>query len=374
VNLQDNSLHVKVFARWNGKMSQIRIKAGRRAYEIIKDGGFNYDSISTYFGPAVGPRWLISSGFDLTLIREEILGRSQTVQLVGSSSGAWRFAAWLQPAAADCYRKFLDAYVNVRYTRADTPATVLEKFKDLINFYLEDDALPFALANKKYRLTVLTARSRHLVASEIKWLQKTGLIGCFLLNFFGRNNIYRFAERVVFYHGSKPPAFCFQPQFRGSFVRINEINFKYAVMASGAIPLVVAGVKDIYGAPRGVYRDGGLIDYHLCHQFAAKEKDIVLFFHHQERIIPGWLDKKIKRRTPDAGMLSNVLMVFPAQSFIEKLPDEKVPDRDDFLTYIDDQDTRIKKWCKAVDLSAPLGEEFLELVASGKIKDVVERL
>jgi len=355
-------------------MGQIRIKAGKHAYEIIKDGGFNYDSISAYFGPAAGPRWLISSGFDLTLINREILGHTQMVQLVGSSAGAWRFAAWLHPDASACYQKFLDTYINIKYTRADTPMTVLEKFKDLINVYLEDDALSFALAHKKYRLAVITARARNLVASEKIWLQKTGLIAGYLLNFFSRNNIYRFAERVVFYQGSKPPTFCFRPQFRGSFVRMNEINFKYAVMASGAIPLVVAGVHDIYGAPRGVYRDGGLVDYHLTHQFAAKENDIVLFFHHQERIIPGWLDKKIVRRVPDAEALRNVLMIFPAQSFVEKLPGEKIPDREDFLTYIDDHQTRIKNWRKAVELAAPLGEEFLELVGSGKIKDMVERL
>ncbi|MEN6332436.1 MAG: hypothetical protein ABFD57_10650 [Smithella sp.] len=355
-------------------MSQLRIKAGKRAYEIIKDGGFNYDSISTYFGPAVGPRWLVSSGFDLTLINENILGRKRIVHLIGSSAGAWRFAAWLQPAAPLCYQKLLDAYIDVKFTKADTPATVLEKLTAIINSYVEDDALPFALAHKKYRLSVITARARNLVASENTWLQKTGLAAGFLLNFFSRNNIYRFADRVVFYQGAKPPAFCLHPRFRGSFVRINEINFKHAVMASGAVPLVVAGVRDIYDAPCGVYRDGGLIDYHLTHQFAAAENDIVLFFHHEERIIPGWLDKKFLRRVPGAETLSNVLMIFPSPGFVEKLPGKKIPDRTDFLTYIDDQETRIKNWRRAVELSAPLGEEFLELAASGKIRDVVERL
>ncbi len=355
-------------------MSQLRIKAGKHIYEIIKDGGFNFDSVSTYFGPAAGPRWLVSSGFDLTLLNNNVLGRTRPVQLIGSSAGAWRFAAWLQPDAASCYQTLMDAYINIKITKADTPATVLEKFIDLINLYLEDDALPFALANKKYRLTVITARGRNLVAAENILLQKTGLIAGYLLNFFSRNNIYRFADRVVFYHGSKPPAFCFHPQFRGSFVSINEINFKYAVMASGAIPLVVAGVHDIYGAPRGVYRDGGLIDYHLTHQFATSENEIVLFFHHQERIIPGWMDKDNLRRVPDPEALSNVLMIFPAQSFVEKMPGEKIPDRTDFITYIDDHQTRIKNWRKAVELAAPLGEEFLELVESGRIKDIVERL
>lgn len=355
-------------------MSRLRIKAGKKAYEIIKDGGFNFDAVSAYFGAAVGPRWLIASGFDLTLLDQNLLGRKKAVHLIGSSAGAWRFAAWLQPQAAECYQKFLNAYITVGFTRKDTPASILGKFARIMDEYIEDDALPFALANKRYRLAVITARARGLTAAENIWLQKSALAACYVLNFFNRNNIYFFAERVVFYNGSKPPSFCFQPQFQGRFVRIDEINFKYAVMASGAIPLVVSGVKDVFGAPRGIYRDGGLIDYHLSHQFAAKENELVLFFHHQERIIPGWLDKKIKKRVPDEETLNNVVMVFPSQSFIDKLPGEKVPDRDDFLTYIDDGKQRIENWNKAVELSASLGEDFLELIESGRIRDRVEKM
>jgi hypothetical protein len=355
-------------------MSQIRIKAGKNIYQIIKDGGFNFDSVSTYFGPAVGPRWLIASGFDLTLLKDGFLGRSKPVQLVGASAGAFRFAAWLQPQAVESYQKLLEAYINVTYKKQDTPATSLEEITNIINAYLEDDALPFALANKKYRLVIITARACGLVAFKNTGLQKLGLTTCFVFNYFSRENIYKFAQRVVFYNASKPPAFCLRSQFRGIYVQLNEINFKYAVLASGAIPLVIDGVNDIYGAPRGVYRDGGLIDYHLTHQFAAKENEIVLFFHHQERIIPGWLDKNITRRVPEAETLSNVLMVLPSQSFIENLPGGKAPDRTDLVTFINDQETRIKNWHKAVELSAPLGEEFLELVASGKIREIVEKI
>ncbi|MCX5850354.1 MAG: hypothetical protein NTW65_13060 [Deltaproteobacteria bacterium] len=218
-------------------MSRIRIKAGKKIYEIIKDGGFNFDSVSTYFGPAVGPRWLIASGFDLTLLKGGFLGRSKPVQLVGSSAGAFRFAAWLQPEAIQSYNKLLNTYINVTYSREDTPATVLDKMIGVINEYLEDDALPFALANKKYRLVIITARVRGLVAFKNIGLQKLGLITCFVFNYFSRENIYKFADRVVFYNASKPPAFCLKSQFRGTYVQMNEINFKYAVLASGAIPL-----------------------------------------------------------------------------------------------------------------------------------------
>lgn len=355
-------------------MSRLRIKAGKKAYEIIKDGGFNFDAVSAYFGAAVGPRWLVASGFDLTLLAQGLLGHTKAVNLIGTSAGAWRFAAWIQPQAVESYRKLISAYVSVSYTRKDTPATILEKFSHIINEYIENDALPFALANKQYRLSVITSRSRGLVASEKLLLQKSALAVCYIMNFFSRNNLYHFADRVVFYNGSKPPHFCYQPQFRGKYVRINEANFKYAVMASGAIPLVVAGVRNIFGAPRGVYRDGGLIDYHLSHQFAAGENELVLFFHHQERIIPGWLDKKIIRRVPDDQTLNNVVMVFPSQRFIETLPDQRIPDRDDFLTFIDNSRQRIENWNKVVELSAPLGEDFLELVESGRIRDMVEKM
>jgi hypothetical protein len=355
-------------------MSRLRIKAGEKAYKIIKDRGFDFNAVTAYFGAAVGPRWLVASGFDLALLSQGLLGRQKPVSLIGSSAGAWRFAAWIQPQAVESYRKLISTYITVSYNREDTPSTILEKFDRIINEYIENDALPFALNNKHYRLSVITARSRGLVASEKLLLQKSALAACYIMNFFSRDYLYHFADRVVFYNGSKPPSFCLGPHFRGRYVQINEANFKYAVMASGAIPLVVAGVKNIFGAPRGVYRDGGLIDYHLSHQFAAGENDLVLFFHHQERIIPGWLDKKIVRRVPDAQALSNVVMVFPSQSFVERLPDGKVPDRDDFVHYIDNGRQRIENWNRAVELSAPLGEDFLELVASGRIREIVEKI
>jgi hypothetical protein len=122
----------------------------------------------------------VASGFDLTLLKGGLLGRSQPVQLVGSSAGAFRFAAWLQPEALQSYNKLLDAYINVIYTKEDTPATILEKLTGIVNEYLEDDALSFALANKKYRLVIITARARGLVASENHWLQKAGLITGFV--------------------------------------------------------------------------------------------------------------------------------------------------------------------------------------------------
>jgi len=355
-------------------MNHLHIKAGPEVYELIKDGGFNLDMVAAYFAPAGGPRWLVASGFDLALLKSQLLGRRQAALLVGSSAGAWRLAAWLQPEAETSYHRLIDAYIAMPYHHKDTPRLVFDALGDVINAYLSEDALSFALANKQYRLAVITVRAKHLLASDIKLIQWTGIGLCFLANWLDRSYLDGFAERTVFYTGAKPPDFCFARGFRGRFVALSEINFRHALLASAAIPLVVAGVRDIFGAPTGVYRDGGLVDYHLTHRFATQKAGVTLFFHHQERIIPGWLDKRLTRRKPAARSLNNVLMVYPTNEFVTRLPDERIPDRIDYLTYINDPRQRMTNWRQVVARAAPLGEEFLELVASGKIRNVVEKL
>ena len=352
----------------------IRIRAGRKAFDIIQDNGFSLDGIGTYFGPAGGPRWLTAGGFDLTLLREGALGRRQPVWLVGSSAGAWRFAAWLQPEAEKSYLALREAYITAGYTRSDTPGTILESLTGIVNSYIEDDALSFALASKRYRLAILTARGKNLTAFEQPWLQKAGFALCFLANAVHPSLMHRFAERVVFYYGPRPPDFCLRKGFRGRSIALNETNFKSAVIASGAIPVAVAGVRDIFNAPDGLYRDGGLIDYHINQDYTTRDNGLTLFFHHQQRIIPCWMDKRLKRRKPPDSFLDSVVMVYPSESFVAGLPGGRIPDRSDFTTYIDDPATRIANWRRTVELSAPLGEEFLELIESGRLKDVVDRI
>lgn len=354
-------------------MDTIYIKAGKSAYEIIKDGGFDFNHVTTCVGPAVGPRWLVVSGFDLALLENKVLGGLKPVLLAGSSAGAWRFSAWVQPEPVKSYRRLIEAYISIKYDRTDTPKTIQETIRNAVNTYLEDDAIPFALAGKRYRLAIATARAKYLFACEGQ-IQRVGFSAAFLLNAMNRSWLYGLVQRVIFYNGPRPPHFCLQDHFEGKAILLNEANFKYAVLASGAIPMVIAGIKNIYGAPTGIYRDGGLVDYHINQKYAAKKEEITLFFHHQERIIPGWLDKKLKYRRPSDNMLENVVMVYPSEGFIGKLPGGKIPDRDDFKVFLSDPETRIKNWWRVVELSTPLGEKFLELVESKKIRHVVEKI
>ena len=174
---------------------------------------------SPVISAAAGPRWLAASGFDLALIKHGVLGRSRPVSLIGASAGAWRFAAWVQPEPEKSYRTLMEKYITTIYTRADTAATVLKSLHTIIDSYLEDDALPFAMANKQYRLAVLTVRSKHLVASELKVIQALGLGLFFLFNALNRRAMHRFFERVVFYQGAKPPSFCLAIHSTGNSCR-----------------------------------------------------------------------------------------------------------------------------------------------------------
>lgn len=355
-------------------MDRIRVKAGKRAYEIIQDGGFTFDRISTYVGPAVGPRWLVASGFDLALLQGEKLGsKAKPTLLAGASAGAWRFAPWLQPEPVKSYLNLLNAYIRIPFTRNSTPLTIRNSLTKAVNSFLEDDAFLFALANERYRLAVTAVRAKNLLASERKFIQKTGLGLAYLSNAISPSNLRFFFERIVFYSGPRPPLFCLRKDFKGRTVPLSSINFKYALLASGAIPGVIAGIADIHGAPAGIYRDGGLADYHINQEYAAKDGEVTLLFHHQEKLIPGWLDKKLgKRQTPET-FLDHLLMVYPSEDLVRQFPGEKVPDRDDFTLFLDDPETRISNWQCAVDLSAPLGEIFIDKVESGKIREVVEK-
>ena len=355
-------------------MNDIRVKAGSAIYEIIRDGGFSFDQVTTYVAPAVGPRWLIATGFDLTLMKEGILGAQSPVLLTGSSAGALRFAAWIQPEYEKSYRALMESYISMTFDRRDDPDSIQDAVFKVINSYIENDALPFALKNKRYRIAVTAARAKHLAASETTWLQSLGLGIAFVCNAIDRTMLDRFFERTVFYNGPRPPLFCLNGAFSGKTVLLNEANFKYALLASSSVPLFMAGVWDVFSAPVGVYRDGGLVDYHLNQVYAAKENHITLLFHHQERLIPTWLDRKLKSRMPPDSGLSNLLLIYPNEDFIAKLPDGKVPDREDFVNYMEDPKARIRNWRMAVEAAAPLGEQFMELVSSGRIRHAVEKL
>jgi hypothetical protein len=189
-----------------------------------------------------------------------------------------------------------------------------------------------------------------------------GYAGAFLSNALHRRALGAWLERVVFSgQGASLP---FDAQdFRTRAVGLTEGNFMPALQASCSIPFALKAVHDIPGAPAGAYWDGGITDYHLHLNWTVPaqgpERAIVLYPHFQKNVVPGWLDKALKWRHGATPYLDNTLVLAPNPEWVKTLPNGKLPDRNDFMTYDRDLAGRVKVWNAAARASLQLADEFV---------------
>jgi hypothetical protein len=192
------------------------------------------------------------------------------------------------------------------------------------------------------------------------------------MNIFSRNSLGWFVERALFCNIDALPPFATMNQFPMNIYGLTQSNFKQALLSSGSVPVVMQGVSDINGVP-GVFRDGGIIDYHLDIPFLPDNDSLVLYPHFYEKITPGWFDKKLNRK-PCQKNMDNVLIVAPSDKFVKSLPYEKIPDRKDFITFKGKDRERMDYWEIVVKKNRILGDEFFEAVQSGRIRQIVKPL
>jgi len=191
-------------------------------------------------------------------------------------------------------------------------------------------------------------------------------------NMVSRRHLGRYMERGILHDGRVRAPVSKLVDFPSHEVPLTRENLLPALLASASIPLVMSGVRNIPGAPEGVYRDGGLLDYHL--DLPYQQPGVILYPHFTDRVVPGWFDKSLPWRRGDATRLQDVLLVAPSKSYLASLPDRKLPDRKDFERYAGDDPGREKAWRSAIAESDRLGDEFMELMETGRICDVVQPL
>jgi len=200
-------------------------------------------------------------------------------------------------------------------------------------------------------LGVVTARARGALHGQNS---KLAFGRAVLSNAISRARLGSHLERVVFQAGPGPsvfdgPAF---DEFGLVRVALEPANTEDALLASGTIPLLAAPVRDIAGAPGGLYWDGALVDYHLLLPYPrrADAGRIVFYPHFNDYVTPGWLDKHLPwRRSPRAHpWLDEMLLVAPSPAFLATLPNGKLPDRQDFYRYGPDHAGRIRAWETAI--------------------------
>ncbi|MEW6114802.1 MAG: hypothetical protein AB1664_21890 [Thermodesulfobacteriota bacterium] len=347
-------------------------RAGPEVLNIIREEGLAPGRIKVFAAAAGGPKWFVCVGFDTAIIRSGFLQKGgDRVLLVGSSAGAWRCLTIACRDPLEAYERLRLGYSRSTFTAADTPETVSAAFCDNVDRFLPKDQVEFILDHPVYDLGIQTVRSRGPAASKNGKWQAAALLACAAMNTLSPRGMEVFYERVVFYTGRSMPKYL-EDSFRGRAVKLTSENIRQAAVATGSLPYIMTGVPDIPGAPRGVYRDGGLIDYQLNQDYCPGSGSITLFFHYQERIVPGWLDKKLTWRRPPRGSLDSVLQVYPTEEFLRLLPEGRLPDRQDFIDFVDDPGERIRRWDEASEKSAVLGEQFMEDWESGRIRNLVQ--
>jgi hypothetical protein len=236
---------------------------------------------------------------------------------------------------------------------------------------LGDNGVDEILANPLFRTHVMAVRSRHVMASENRLVLAGALLTAALFNTVSRSTLGWSFERALFYDSRDVPPFFDVGGFPMQRVPLSADNLADAVVATGSIPLVLSGVADIAGAAPGIYRDGGVIDYHLDLPHSADER-ITLFPHFYGRIVPGWFDKKLTWRRPQAGNVDRTILISPSDDFVASLPYGKIPDRTDFRNFSPAE--RVRVWKRCVSACRALADEFLEVIEKDQLAARLEPL
>ena len=346
--------------------------AGKKAFSKIREEGLRPEMIKVIAGAAGGPKWLVLNHLDRIIFSSWFKMRTKPLFLLGSSIGAWRFAAASQNNHQKAIDRFQAEYLGQHYSSNPCPKEVTRETIRIMDGFIDDIKINEILQHPYMRLNIMAVRSKWAVSGDKKLFLASGLLAAMLFNTISRKMLGLFFERVLFYDERTIPPFWNMDGFPILKIPIKEDNLKKALLASGSIPIIMSGVDNISHAPKGTYRDGGVIDYHMDISFLDRDEGIVLYPHYTDRIIPGWLDKKLFWRKPSLSNMDNVLLVAPSEKFIERLPRKKIPDRNDFMHFKGRDDERIECWKTVIKKSERLGQEFLETVETGKIRELIK--
>ena len=353
------------------KKPSLTLRAGKRARAHIEQNGLQPGDISILPGAAGGPKGIGLQGLDLALFGDWLARVPRQRTLIGASIGSWRFASACLPDPVAGIKRLGELYTSQRYSKGVSIKEVSHSCRQLLNELLqgEDAAI---LANPDYLLNIVVVQSHGLLIHDRKGALGLGLSAVIGDNLLGRQRLARHFERLIIHDVRAQPPLGRLDDFRSHFHPLTIGNLRQSLLASASIPLVMEAVRDIPGIGPGTYRDGGLLDYHLDLPYACD--GLVLYPHFTDRIVPGWFDKSLPWRNGDATRLQDVLLVAPSAQYLAGLPHGKLPDRKDFNRYMGDDEGRERYWRQAMAQSVRLGDEFLELVESGRMASCLQPL
>ncbi len=345
--------------------------AGPTAYREIREHGLSPARIGTFAGASGGAKWLVLSQLDRVIARVILPRLAGPVHTIGTSIGAWRFACYCQTDPVAAIDRFENAYLTQTYTEKPDRDEVSARSAEILDDVLGPNGVTEILAHPTLRMHVMTVRSRNIMAVEQRFLLGAGLMSVAAANLASRRSLGAFFERVLFHDARDEPPFFSLNGFPLHRVPLSADNLKGAILATGSIPMILKGVRDIAGAPRGVYRDGGVIDYHLDFEHSSRDR-LAVFLHFYDYLKPGWFDKHLSWRRSSPGSTDRTLLISPSAEFVSRLPNGKIPDRHDFVTLPEPE--RIRVWRGVVDACRELADELEDALTNDRLAERVRPL
>jgi hypothetical protein len=351
-------------------MHALTLLAGRNATALLRDRGLRAEDVDVIPAASGGAKWLVLAGLHRYLFGEFLQQpRQRPLHLIGSSIGSWRMACLAQRDPVAALGRGHHAYIyEQRYTPKPSTAEVSAVLGRALDLMLGPTGVDEILSHPWARLHVLTGEGRGLAASGQRLLLMAGLGLAIAGNLVSRRALALVLRRWIFDSTGGDTPFAHIADLPTRHARLTRENARDVLLASGAIPLLVDGVR-IPGMPGGVHWDGGVLDYHVDLDFGSGD-GLVLYPHFYSHVVPGWFDKSLAWRRAGAANFRRALLLAPSPEFVATLPGAKIPDRRDFYTMPETE--RLRRWQAVVDASAALGDELHELIETDRIVDRIQ--
>ena len=350
----------------------LEIYAGNSALKTIQEKGFTPEIFSSFLGASGGPKWFTLYALDKYLFGEFFKNQQQPLNLIGSSVGAFRIACFSQKDPIAAIERLAKSYRETTYSDKAKPDEVSTKAVEMMDAIFGENGEQEIVDNPDFKAHFIVAKCKGLVASENKFLQGLGLAKSYLNNRISRPRLKSQYERFIFQSSNSDLHLNDPDNISTTRLPFSTANIRNALLASGSIPIVMEGINHIENSPKGMYRDGGIVDYHF--DFEIKNPGLTLYPHFSSTLKAGWFDKNLSRKVR-LKHYDNTVLVCPSKKFIAALPHHKIPDRSDFVAMKREQ--RMTYWQQVMQESEKLAEAFDQLYQNqdlNRIKNISQLL
>jgi hypothetical protein len=335
----------------------LAIHAGREAAATLSRHGWDPSLFSLLLGASGGPKWFILAALDRYLFGDYLQRSTRPLAVLGSSVGAWRHACLAQADPVAAIDRFAESYLGQVYSARPDAAEVSRTSLATLDQLLGCEGAQAIVDHPRISTHIVTARGRGPCAAAGGPLLALGLAAAAAANALARPGLAAAFQRVVFSSGAGAPAL---PGFASAGAPLTVGNVRAVLHASGSIPFLLAGERDIPGAPPGHYWDGGIIDYHFDPR-PLRADGLILYPHFRGDLTPGWFDKFLPWRRLAPELVERLVLVAPHPDFVAGLPLGKIPDRGDFTKL--ETAERLSNWRTCLARGEELADAFAAQVA-----------